>query len=154
MHRPEISCVQDPLDVLRRFTPTPLKATYRIGAIRVVVETNDFALLPTLRLEAECDEPQKLSLEWKLVRDTDVRAPLETPIFLTTKTLTVVAMGSACILGLDRERHELLGFIGTAVDGRTFQEFLMPHLIRMTNEAVHGVQDPRSNEWRKESLDG
>ena len=59
MQRPELSRAQDPPDLLRRFTPTPLKAVYRIGEIRLIVETNDFALLPTLRLEAECDEPQQ-----------------------------------------------------------------------------------------------
>ena len=38
----------DPLDALRRFIPTPLKAVYRIGSVRVMVETNDFTLLPIL----------------------------------------------------------------------------------------------------------
>jgi hypothetical protein len=143
MQRPEPSHAQDPLDLLRRFTATPLKGVYRIGEIRVVVETNDFALLPRLDLEAEFNKPQRLSLEWKLVRDADARAPLEAPIYLTTETLMVVAMGSACLLGLDKERRELLGFIGAAVDGRTFQEFLLPHLIRMTQETVRGDK----NNW-------
>lgn len=153
MQQPDVSRAHDPLDLLRRFTPTPLKATYRIGAIRVVVETNDFALLPTMRLEAECDEPETLSVEWKLVRDAGARAPLEPSTVLTAKTLTVVAMGSACILGLDRERHELVGFIGAAVDSRTFQEFLVPHLIRLTNESVHGDRNAPIDEQRTEPLD-
>ena len=37
----------DPLDLLRRFVPTPLKAVYQFGAVRVIVQTNDFSLLPT-----------------------------------------------------------------------------------------------------------
>jgi hypothetical protein len=152
MQQPELSQPQDPLDLLRRFTPTPLKAVYRIGTVRVVVETNDFALLPALRLEAECQEPSRLSLEWKLVRDADASAPLESPVFLSTETLIVVAMGSACILGLDRERRELSGFIGAAVDGHTFQEFLVPHLIHMTNEVARNERKCRTSEWGMESL--
>jgi hypothetical protein len=154
MQRPEPTRAPDPLDLLRRFTPTPLKAVYRIGKIRVAVETNDFALLPRLHLEAEFDSSQRSNLEWKLVRDADVRAPLETPICLTTETLTVVAMGGACILGLDKERHELLGFIGAAVDGRTFQEFLLPHLIHMTKEVVSDNQDAGNTNRSKELLHG
>ena len=154
MQRPELSREQDPPDLLRRFTPTPLKAVYRIGEIRLIVETNDFALLPTLRLEAEFDEPQRVSMHWKLVRDAEVHAPLKTPVFLNTDALTVLTMGSACLLGLDHERNDLVGFIGAAVDGRTFQEFLVPQLIWMTNNAVHGEQKPRNPESSMELLDG
>jgi hypothetical protein len=44
-------------------------------------------------------------------------------------------MGTACLLALDHERRELLGFVGADVDARTHQEFLVPFLCRMTNEA-------------------
>jgi hypothetical protein len=35
-------------------------------------------------------------------------------------------MGPACLLGVDRERGELLCFIGADIDARTFQEVLFP----------------------------
>jgi hypothetical protein len=35
-------------------------------------------------------------------------------------------MGPACLLGVDRERGELLCFIGADIDSRTFQEVLFP----------------------------
>lgn len=128
----------DPLDMLRRFIPTPLKAVYRIGSVRVMVETNDFTLLPTLPLETEVDDAGEGTLEWKLVRDGDARGLLETPVFLSSGSLTVVEMGTACLLGLDHERRELLGFLGHDVDPRTYQEFLVPLLCRMTNDALCG----------------
>jgi hypothetical protein len=126
----------DPLDILRRFVPTPLKAVYRIGSVRVAVQTNDFALLPALTLEAHPDLPGEPLLEWKLIRDHDVHGPLEAPFFLTAESLTLVTMGAPCLLGLDRDRRELLGFIGADVDTRTHQEFLVPFLCRLTMDAL------------------
>ena len=128
------STYADPLDLLRRFVPTPLKAMYRIGAARVMVQTNDFALLPTALLGAGCDKAAGWDLEWKLVRDADSWGSLETPRFLTSEAITVVDMGNACIVGMDRERRELLAFIGRDVDARTYQEFLVPLLCRIMNE--------------------
>ena len=142
----------DPLDVLRRFIPTPLKAVYRIGSVRVMVQTNDFTLLPALPSEKDTDDLGQASLEWKLVRDPDARGLLETPTFLSAGTLTVVEKGNACLLGLDRERRELLGFLGTDVDPRTYQEFLVPFFCRMTDgtlyedgEGFSGWNDEPSN---------
>ncbi len=128
----------DPLDLLRRFVPTPLKAAYRISAIRVVVETNDFSLLPELPLDVTVNVPHQQTLQWKLIRDKDSQGPLEEPMFLTSGGLAVVGMGTGCLFGLDQERRELLGFIGAAIDARTYHEFLVPFFCRMTSEAVYG----------------
>jgi hypothetical protein len=131
----DVSVRLDPLDLLRRFTPTPLKATYRVGSVRVNVQTNDFSLLPTLPSRPDVGGSDDFHLEWRLVRDTDSSGLLETPTFLTAGVLTVVEMGPACLLGLDHERGELLGFIGADIDARTHQDFLVPFLCRMTNDA-------------------
>jgi hypothetical protein len=125
----------DPLDLLRRFIPTPLKATYRIGSVRVTVQTNDFSLLPTLPSQPDPGIGDDCNLEWKLVRDTGSSGLLEKPTFVTAGALTVVEMGPACLLGLDQERRELLGFIGADIDAPTHQDFLVPFLCRMTKEA-------------------
>ncbi len=124
----------DPLDLLRRFVPTPLKAVYRIGSVSVIVRTNDITLLPAFPLGADLDIDGERILEWKLIRDADSPGLLEEPVFLNSGALTIVEMGTACLLALDHERRELLGFIGADVDARTHQEFLVPFLCRMTNE--------------------
>ena len=131
----DVSTRLDPLDLLRRFIPTPLKATYRIGPVQVTVQTNDFSLLPTLPSQPDPGIGNDCNLEWKLVRDTDSSGLLETPTFLTAGALTVVEMGPGCLLGLDHERRELLGFIGVDIDARTHHDFLVPLLCRMTSEA-------------------
>lgn len=128
----------DPLDLLRRFIATPLKAVYRISGIRVMVETNDFSLLPELPLDVTVNLPHQQTLQWKLIRDKDSQCRLEEPMLLTSSGVSVVGMGPGCLFGLDQERRELLGFIGAAIDARTYQEFLVPFFCRMTNEVVYG----------------
>jgi hypothetical protein len=125
---------QPPPDLLRRFVPTPLRTRFRLGASTVVVETNDFSLLPALPLESGADELIPSNLEWKLVRDPDVHGLLQEPLLLTSGQVTLVTMGAACLLGVDHERRELLCFIGAEVDPRTFQEFLVPFLCRLSME--------------------
>jgi hypothetical protein len=134
MHDP--ANYRDPLDVLRRFVPTSHRARYRIRPIQVVVETNDFTLLPGLPLDEAEAERADGAFEWKLIRDSEALGPLAEPVFLTSGNLTMVYMGTACLLGLDHKRRELLGFIGLEVDPATFQEYLLPILCRMSTEAL------------------
>jgi hypothetical protein len=151
MQRSESSRYNEPLDVLRRFIPTPLRAMYRIQRICVTVETNDFALLPALPLQPELHPREETIVQWKLIRDDDSRSVLEPPRFLTTGNLTVVEMGTACLLGIDHERRELLGFIGAGVDARTYQEFLVPFLCEMAVQTFSADRDIPALECGKES---
>jgi hypothetical protein len=132
----EFSHYSDPLDLLRRFIQTPMKATYRLDGARVGVETNDCTLLPELPLDTDLTGP--FAFEWKLIRDADSPGLLEPPMFLTSATLTVVAMGTACLLGVDHEAHKLFAFIGTDIDVLTFQKYLVPFLCRMTKDVLCG----------------
>jgi hypothetical protein len=125
---------QDPLDLLRRFIPTPLRTRFRVGDSNVTVETNDFTLLPALPLDTASVDAHPSDIEWKLVRDLDAPGLLEEPLLLSSGNLTVVGMGTACLLGLDHERRELLCFIGPDIDARTFQEFLVPYFCRLTSQ--------------------
>lgn len=134
---------QDPLDLLRRFIPTPLRTRFYVGDSNVTVETNDFTLLPALPLDAACASAHPADIEWKLIRDLDAPGLLEEPLLLSSGNLTVVGMGTACLLGLDHERRELLCFIGPDIDGRTFQEFLVPYFCRLTSQVAYiGAPEP------------
>jgi hypothetical protein len=124
----------DPLDLLRRFIPTPFKALYRIGAVRVTVKTNDITLLPVFPLEVDLEVLGEQRLEWRLIRDAGSPDLLGPPLFMTSGILTIVTMGPACLIGVDHEQRELLAFIGTAIDARTHQEFLIPLLCQLTND--------------------
>ena len=144
---------QDPLDALRRFIPTPLRTRFRAGDAIVTVETNDFTLLPTLPLDNSPATADPADIEWRLVRDLEAPGLLEEPLLLASGNLTVVGMGTACLLGLDHERHELLCFIGADIDSRTFQEFLVPYFCRLTNELVCIGAPERFPGEQKESAD-
>jgi hypothetical protein len=126
----------DPRDLLRRFVPTPTKATYCIDGVRVRVETNDLTLLPELRPDPDASGP--CALEWKLIRDADSPGPLAELMFVGSATLSIVAMGTACLLGFDHETRKLFGFIGADIDALTFQQYLVPFLFRMTKAALVG----------------
>jgi hypothetical protein len=135
MQQHDFANVSAPPDLLRRFVPTPFKAICRIGEVPVVVQTNDTTLLPTFSLEGNFVKPGEELFEWKLVRDADVREQLDQPVILNCGALEVVQMGPACLLAQDRERRELLGFVGACVDGNTYQEYLVPFMQTMTERA-------------------
>jgi hypothetical protein len=126
----------DPLDLLRRFIPTPLRTRFRAGRIAFLVDTNDFSLLPTLPLESASGILDSCTFTWKLVRDADVPGVLQKPLVLLTGELTVVTMGPPCLLALDHKLRELVCFIGAEVDSRTFQEYLVPFLCRLSAESL------------------
>ena len=151
MQPPDFAGYAGPPDLLRRFVPTPLKAIYRVGTTRVAVETNDFTLLPELSLDAQLNEPYAQFLCWKLIRDADSRGRLGPSMFLTSRTLTVVNMGPACVLAVDHERHKLIGFIGMEIDSRTFQEFLVPFFCRITSDTLVGNPTSRFAKWSDNS---
>jgi hypothetical protein len=151
MQPPDFASYADPLDLLRRFVQTPLKAIYRVGTTRVAVETNDFALLPELSIDTQLSEPADQFLEWKLIRDADSPGLLAPSMLLTSPTLTVVNMGPACVFGVDHERRKLTGFIGMEIDSRTFQEFLVPFFCRITSDTLAGNPTSRFVEWSDNS---
>lgn len=134
----EINPHSYPPDPLRRFVSTPLRAVFDVEETRVVVQTNDFSLLPELPLSTISDEDDNRRFEWKIVRDYDAPGTLEEPVFVTSEKLTTVAMGPACLVAVDHERHELLGFVGVEVDALTFRRALLPLFYRLTT-ATSGV---------------
>jgi hypothetical protein len=144
----------DPLDPLRRFIATPLRTRFRVGATRVLVQTNDFRLLPELPLDTATQEMRGASLEWKLIRDHDAPGLLDEPLILTGGPLTIASMGPACLVGVDHERGELLSFIGGEVDARTFQEVLVPFFCRLTNEAAESQKCGEFLNERQSTLHG
>ena len=125
----------DPLDLLRRFIPSPLKFTCRIGTVHILVCTNDITLLPILPVQWYPNVPDRHAMEWKLIRDVDSRGPLQPPIVLASRDLTIITMGPACLLGFDRKSRELLGFVGADVDLYAYRKTVRPVLHQITQNA-------------------
>jgi hypothetical protein len=136
---PELASYRDPLDLLRRFAPTPLKAQVYLEIANVLLETNDLSFLSSLSQMA-AREPALQSCRWKMVRDMDVPGATSEASIVMAGSLIVYCMGPACLIGADRERGEILAFIGRDVDARHFQESILPSLMRLT-EFVTRKQD-------------
>ncbi len=132
---------KDPLDLLRRFAPTPLKAQVNLEFASVVLETNDLSFLPSLsRLSASEISPK--SCRWKIVRDVDVRGTTAETSIVMAGNLIVYSMGPACLVGADRERSEILAVIGRDVDAHCFEESILPALCRLTEFVTRQQEAP------------
>jgi hypothetical protein len=138
---PKIFSHQDPLDLLRRFAPTPLKVHVHLEAANVLLETNDLSFFSTLAVvdaSGSCSSAQPCL--WKIVRDVAVHGKAAEPSIVMAGSLIVFSMGPACLIGADRERREILAFIGLEVDARTFQESVFPAICRLTEFVMRGEE--------------
>jgi len=129
----------DPLDLLHRFVPTPLRAEIHLELANVVLETNDLSFLLLLP-HSTAGEISSTPCLWKIVRDVDVRGTTAEASILMAGNLIFYSMGPACLMGADRERREILAFIGRDVDAHSFQQSILPALCRLT-EFVTRPQD-------------
>ena len=131
----------NPLDLLRRFAPTPLKADVRLEIANVTLETNDLSFLSPLS-GLDAGRASARSCLWKIVRDIDVRGLTAETTILMAGSVIVYSMGPACLIGADRERREILAFIGRDVDAQAFQESILPALCRLTEFVIRQEQAP------------
>jgi hypothetical protein len=149
---PEITSYRDPLDLLRRFAPTPLKTHMKLDFATVLLETNDLSFFPSpwqphvqspRNPLPSANSAQSTHCLWKIVRDVDVDHKITETSIVMAGSLIVYSMGPACVIGADRERKEILAFIGLEVDARTFRESILPALCRLT-EFVMRQETPQA----------
>jgi hypothetical protein len=138
---PELVSYRDPLDLLRRFAPTPLKAQVYLEFANVSMETNDLSFFSSLS-KLGVREPSSPTCLWKIVRDVDVRGAIVEASIVMAGSLILYSMGPACLIGADRERGEILAFIGRDVDARPFQDSILPTLIRLTRFVTRKQETP------------
>ena len=126
-----------PLDVLRRFMPSPLKNLLKFEEEIILVETNDSSLLlPLGYFDSETTSATSPAFHWKLLRDADARGKPARATILVAGSLLVANMGRACLAGMDLERKELLAFIGSEVDPQDYQIYVFPVLSGLTQFAM------------------
>jgi hypothetical protein len=152
---PQLKPYRDPLDLLRRFAPAPIRTQVQLSFATVELETNDLSLFSTVispgaqahavrTTKPSSDDPARGSARswlWKIVRDADVRGKAAEASIVIAGNLVVFTMGPACLIGADRERKEILGFIGRDIDASVFQEAILPTIVRLT-EFVANQQEP------------
>jgi hypothetical protein len=141
----------DPLDLLRRFAATPQKARITFESACVMLETNDLSLFPSsISHSLTALDPTLPSCCWKVVRDVDARQKFTEPSIVITGDLMVYSMGPACIIAADRDRKEIVAFIGAEIDSSCFRESILPTLLRLTEFAT--LPNSASPNWQQESL--
>jgi hypothetical protein len=148
MRSHEITSYRDPLDLLHRFAPTPLKVNVPLEFARVTLETNDLSFFPEAGSQASDasshtanpGDPLPPACLWKILRDLDTRQPLAEPAIVMSGNLITYTMGPACLIAADRERKEVLAFIGIAADARIFRETIFPALCRLTEFVIRSSE--------------
>jgi hypothetical protein len=127
--------LNDPLDALHRFTPTPFRNEVYLGGKRIQAESNDPALLPP-GVPQEWSSPvsSKDCFSWKLIRDPKAPGRLEPPMKVSIfGTVFAVFMGGACLIAVDREESQLVSFIGSQVDTGEYQCRILPILCELSD---------------------
>jgi hypothetical protein len=119
-------------DLLKRFVPTPLRRRFRLGSIEVALETNDRGIANALRTGESGPQAGPPGFFWKLVRDFDVSDEPSEPVVIERGGGASLSMGPACLVAVDYDSRELVGFLGAAIDDRTFTGRILPLLKRLT----------------------
>ena len=127
--------LNDPLDVLHRFTPTPFQSEIYLGGKLIRTESNDATLLPPgVPKESTSPLSSKHSFSWKLIRDPKAPGRLESPTKLSIfGTVIAVFMGGACLIAVDQEESQLVSFIGSQVDPGEYQARVLPILCELSD---------------------
>lgn len=132
----EVAPYRNPLDVLWRGVPVLFRADVRLAGVNVSVESNDSELLALVTgFAAVSKDPSESNFLWRIVRDTESLGAIEPAVMIEREELAFATMSAAVVVGVDRERKELLAFVGVNVDESAFKETVFPLFERMTLRA-------------------
>jgi hypothetical protein len=116
-----------------------------MGYLPVQSESNDPEIVAIMvEIAQGIAEESERAFLWRIVRDPDSLGGIQPPTILTQGDLSFVSMGTTLLVGVDRERRELLGFVGAGVGRNAFKESVFPLLMRLTLDAA-GSSAPAEN---------
>ncbi len=122
-------------DLLRRFVSAPHVCNLLIGANHVRLETNDPAIATAMRSAAP--SPRKdaeFSYFWKLIRDELAPRGGDEVKELSCGPLSTVLLGAGTVVVIDRQQHEVLGFIAPGISAQDLLAVLLPRITRLSRE--------------------
>jgi|SRR5215469_8450669 len=130
-------------DLLRRFTPTPLKATFALDGVNVILSTNLQFLVDRLQDAWGCAASECAGgsvFDWKVVVEANNYSEPESTNshHLSHDGLALITFGQHSFLACDLRTREGIGFIPQYLvnDGDIFQRNLLPALLALTKAAV------------------
>lgn len=102
-------------DPLLRRVALPYRFCVRQGASEFRIESNDLTIALFTR-QFMLESPQyEMVRRWRLIRDANSPANDGSYTAMKNRQLTMIVAGAGTILVFDRERGEVLGFIGADV---------------------------------------
>ena len=127
---------------LRRFTPTPFKASFALGSVNVVVSTNRQFFAHQLRDacgSALPDDAQRSVFDWRVVVEPNHHLPLESTSNhqLSHDGLALVTIGPKSFFACDLTNGKGVGFISQdLVDSEElFRRNLLPAFMALVKAA-------------------
>jgi hypothetical protein len=128
MHHPS-----DAPDLLKRFVPLPFEGVFAASGLDILVQTNRRQILD---LAAESlAQPRRTgkAFRWKLIHDSGAPSEIGKPTIIKCGRLAVATFGTACLIGVDYGRSELVAFIGLDAQAPKFRDVVLPFLIELTS---------------------
>ena len=127
---PETSHVPD---LLRRFVAAPNSSVFRIGSTYARLKTNDPTLADAIQSATVCQENSdaQTDSDWKLIRDEQAPCGGREVSVLLAAPIGTVLLGPGTVIAVDRERHEVLGFIAPDISGEEFAAIALPLILSL-----------------------
>ena len=127
---------------LKRFTPTPFKATFALGGVNVVVSTNRQFFAHRLRDACGSALPgsgERSVFDWRVVVEPDHHLPLESTSnhHMSNDCLALVTIGPKSFFACDLTNGKGVGFISQdLVDSEElFRRNLLPAFMALVKAA-------------------
>jgi hypothetical protein len=130
-----------PIDLLKRFTRTPLEVAFELSGTTIRSATNSQVVRDRLRTflpsaKAHCDA----RLFWRIVVEPDHEACDESPSVhrMSHGGLAYVRIGRRSFLAFDWQAHQGVSFISEnlASNERMFSQYFLPALMSLLNESI------------------
>jgi hypothetical protein len=131
-----------PIDLLKRFTPTPFEVTFELSGATIHLATNSDVMRDQLRMlepSAKRESQRNERLFWRIVVEPEREAYDESPSVhrLSHGGLAFIRIGHRSFLAYDRQARQGISFISENLvrDEKMFNQCFLPALISLLNES-------------------
>jgi hypothetical protein len=131
-----------PIDLLKRFTPTPFEVTFELSGATIHLTTNSEVMRDRLRMfqpSAKAESQRHEWPLWRIVVEPEGEAYDESPSVhrLSHGELAFVRVGHTSFLAYDRQARQGISFISENLvrNEKMFIQCFLPALMSLLNES-------------------
>jgi hypothetical protein len=131
-----------PIDLLKRFTPTPFEVTFELSGATIHLATNSDVMRDRLRMfqpSAKAKSQRNERSVWRIVVEPEGEAYDESPSVhrLSHGELAFVRVGHTSFLAYDRQARQGISFISENLvrNEKMFSQCFLPALMSLLNES-------------------